>query len=683
MAQPDNTKPNRIRVEDLRKPTDFELDAVGKAYTNFYKWRDYRNGAMIQFQRTDFEKVLSQSRELFWNALTTPSTDLADLGLEFTLPYVRNEVLSFVSKIVSQNYHGRFVGEGLDIFGVKVLQGIYNKWRFKQNDKVEKFWEILYGVVNGTVCNFVGYNDGKLTRRYLSGYDKKSGDFKITEKEEKFWDDVWSEVVPIEDMYLPKIYERNFQKQMECIWKTEMEYKNFKTEFRDYDNAEYVYPGNMIAEDSLYFRLLAGTGVQTSDKIQVLKQYNWRSDKYEIYAQGVLLNPVGKGRRQTSAPLPWSHKMGPFSWGIFSPLDEKLAYGIPLPWLIKEPHKILNVQNVMALEHQLRNVAPPVLTSDFDAPKIIFGRHDVISVNDVESYKEMKLDPTGNDFFMVENIIKTEMQDTAQGGSSPPPMSKQPKSARERMEMQLLRQQAMGISLLMYYNILRQQMVLIIKTALQFYPVAKYQGEQRKILRAIHVPNMALSTGGIGNLQIRIVPKRGKEFNAEQKNLELFWESINSAIMSGRNTEIIEAPADVIKDLEFEIIDIDMEPEQTDEMKRATFMQEVIDPMLKFYVPSGIADLGKVFLRHLEKLGESPVDFATEKVLSQIISTWQHQNDFTIPKAQPTGGAPGAPGAPAVGGQAGMGGQAGNAAQSRTGAAFGGQNNQPIPALNT
>ena len=243
---------DKIRLEDLRRPTDFELDEVGLRLADFYRWRDMRSGAMIQYQRKDFESVLSISRELFWNALKTPSEDLRELDLEFSLPYVRNEVLTFVSKIVSQDFKGRFNGEGLDIFGVKVLQGIYDKWRFKQNDRVEKFWEILYGVVNGTVCNFIGYNNGELTRRYLKGYDKDSGKYSITEKKEKFWDDVWSELVPIEDMYLPKIYERNFQRQMECIWKTEMEYKNFKKEFADYDNAEYVDPGNMIAEDSLY-----------------------------------------------------------------------------------------------------------------------------------------------------------------------------------------------------------------------------------------------------------------------------------------------------------------------------------------------------------------------------------------------------------------------------------------------
>jgi hypothetical protein len=322
----------------------------------------------------------------------------------------------------------------------------------------------------------------------------------------------------------------------------------------------------------------------------------------------------------------------------------------------------------MLLEHELRNISPAILSSDFDAPKIIYGRHDVIPVNDVSAYKEFKLSDPSAAFFNMFGGIKNEMESTAQGGTNVQGPSKQPKSAREVLQMEALKQQAMGITLLMYYNILRQQMLLIIKTALQFYSVGKYKKEQKKILRTINVPNMSLSTGGVGNLQIRLVPKRSSKFDHKAKNLELFYESLNSAMLNGKMTEIIEAPVDVIQNLEFEITDIDLEPNQTDEMRKATFMEQVITPMLNIYVPAGVADLGKVFLRHLEKLGEHPVDFASEKVLPQLMATWESQNNFKIPKGDQT-----------QGGQAGAGGQTGNVQQSVTGTSFGMKNTQKVP----
>lgn len=664
----DEWKEKKIHLEDMRKPTDFELEEAGKTYADFYKWRDYRSGALIQFQRYDFETVLKKSRELFWNALITPSDDLGEIGVDFALPYVRKEVMQFVSGIVSNEYRGRFNGDTLDIYGVKVLQGIYEKWRFKSNDKVEKFWELLYGVVNGTVCDFIGYNNGKMTYRYLRGYDKESSDYHIVEKEEPLWDDVWSELVPIEDMYMPKIYERNFQKQGRCIWKTEIEWNQFRLEFKDFDNAEYVYPGNMIAEDSLYYRLLSGSGVLASNKVQLLKKFVWAGevDKYIIYANGVLLNPIGKGRKQTSSPMPWDHKMAPFAWSQMLPLDEKLAWGIPLPFLIKEPHKILNVTNVMLLEHELRNVSPAVLSSDFDAPKIIYGRHDVIPVNDVAAYKELKLSDPSNAFFQMMVNIKSEMSDTAQGGAQPIMPSRQPKSAQEVIKLNAIVQQAKAITLLMYYNMLRQQMLLVIKTALQFYPLKKYKKQQANILRAINVPNMALTSGGVGTLHIRLT--KGKPKDQEMRNLELFYEAINMSMMNGRTTEIIEAPADVIQNIEFEITDIDMEPAQNDEMRKQAYVEQVIKPMIETYAPAGIADLGKTFLRHMEKMGEHPMDFANEKVLAQVMSMWGEE--YGAKPATPEGGA----GKPSP-----MGGMEGNLKQSGTGVKFGSQNNPPLP----
>ena len=141
-------------------------------------------------------------------------------------------------------------------------------------------------------------------------------------------------------------------------------------------------------------------------------------------------------------------------------------------------------------------------------------------------------------------------------------------------------------------------------------------------------------------------------------------------------TEIIEAPEDVIQNLEFEIIDIDMEPAQTDEMKKATFVEQVLNPMFNVYIPAGLADPAKVMLRHLEKLGESPMDFVSEKVLSQVMATWGDVNAFKMPVAEPPGNATKPPGG---GGQADAGNQQGNLIQSNVGTKFGMENAQPIP----
>lgn len=614
----------KIKLEDLRgEITDQELEIVNKTYYDFIKMRAQREGSIKQFQGNSAETFWKKSRELFWNTCNTPSEDLRELGLDFSIPFVRKEVMDFMGRLSAQNYKTRLNGEGLDIYGVKILQGMLDKWRFHSNDKVEKFFDLLYGQVNGTLCKFVGYNDSKLTYRYLKSYTSDT-DFKIEEKETAYWDDVWTEIVPIEDIYLPKIWERNVQKQGRLIWKTEMDWKDFKNEFKTFDNAEYVYPGNQFAENSLYYTLLSGAGITSSDRVQVLKRWDIFKDEYTVIANGVWLNPIGKGDHQAIAPNPFNHKMLPFTWGIADPIDEKFAYGMSLPFKIKDPHKLLNMSLTMMVEREFRTIDPPILSSDFEAPKLIYGQHKVIPVNDINAYKELTLQDASPQFTNMMGTLQGEMSSLAQGGAGQTGgPSRQPKSAREVMQMEQVKQQAMGNALTMYYDLIRQETMLILKTALQFYPLKKYQKQKGNILRALTLPNYPLAQGGNGTMEIRITKKKSNEF-------ALWIESINKGLANGTKHEIIEAPLDFIEELEFEIVSIDMEPEQSSDLKKAAFFEQVITPMMQIYVPAGIADPGKVFLRHMEMMGEHPSDFVSTQKISELMKSWGDSEDVNV-----------------------------------------------------
>lgn len=621
----------KIRLEDIRgEVTDQELEIVNTTYYDFVKWRALREGSIKQFQGNSAETFWRKSRELFWNTLQTPSEDLRELGLEFSIPFIKKEVMDFMGRLSSQNYKTRLNGEGLDVYGVKVLQGMLDKWRFHSNDKVEKFFDLLYGQVNGTLCKFVGYNDSKLTYRYLTSYNSET-DFTITEKDTPYWDDVWTEIVPIEDIYLPKTWERNIQKQGRMIWKTEMDWKDFKNEFKSFDNAEYVYPGNQFAENSLYYTLLSGAGITASDRVQVVKRWDIFKDEYTVVANGVWLNPIGGGTKQAIAPNPFDHKMMPFTWSIMDPIDEKFCYGMSLPFKIKDPHKLLNMSLTMMVEREFRSIDPPILSSDFEAPKLIYGQHKVIPVNDINAYKELTLQDASPQFSNMIGTLQGEMSSIAQGGQGSANLSRQPKSAREVMAMEQLKQQAIGNALTMYYDLIRQETMLVLKTALQFYPLKKYQKQKSNILRSLTLPNYPLVQGGQGTLEVRFTKDKSNEY-------ALWLESINKGLSSGKKHEIIEAPLDFIENLEFEIVSIDLEPEQSSDMKKAAFFEQVIQPMLQLYVPMGIADPAKTFLRHMEMMGEHPVDFVATQNLAGLMQTWTDADNAVVKSPQQNSG---------------------------------------------
>jgi len=642
----------KVRPESLVNPSDTYLEVVGGLYEDFYKFRNYRLGTIRQLQYHSFEDFLKKSRELFWNSTLTNSEDLRELGLEFSLPFIRKEVIDFVGRLVALNIAPHLSGDELNQYSVKVLDSIYKKWRLKSSDKVEKFWQTLYGVVNGTVCNFVGWNGNKSTKRYLSLYDPETGEYQIDKKEMKMWNDVYSEIVPIEEIYLEKIWERNIQKQGKTIRKQEMTLGDFKKEFGMYPDAKYVTEGNRIAEDSLFFELLGGTGILTTDKVQVFTKYDTNKDEKVIVSNGIWLNRM---KRDVTQPNPFDHKMQPYTWSqMFQPIDEKFAYGLSLPFMEKDPHKLLNTSYTFLVESELRAIDPPYLSSDIESPDLIFGQKKVIPVSDVDAYKQIEVKEPSNQFFTMMNSLSDTMTAQAQGGSAQIVPSRQPKAAREILAIENMKQQTMSSSLLMYYNLVYQEVMLILKTALQFYSAGKYDGKE--IIRTITVPTTPLTGGGIGRLEVRIKKEPSDALN-------LMFESIDKSIANGKTTEIIEISPEILNNLEWFIDSINLEPEKTPAIEKAEFFEQVLMPMMNLFIPAGVADVSKTFMRFLEKNGEHASDYASDEILPQLLSQ-RGRNKYQVP----TEGA-------GFTGRQNMGANVGNTNQSTTGMRFGSRSN--------
>lgn len=653
----------KIKLEDYINPTDSELRAVGNMYSDFYKFRNQRSGSLRQLQYQSFEDYLKTSRLLFWNSTLTASNDLKEMGLEFAFPFVRKEVLDFVGRLSSLNIAPSLSGESLSMFGVKVLNAMYKKWRLKSKDRVEKFWQTLYGVVNGTVCLYVGFDNVESQKRFLKSIDHKTGEFQFETKNMKMWDDVKVEVVPIEEMYLAKIWQRNIQFQGKTIRKKQMTLSDFQALYpkSKYPNAEFVVPGSRIAEDSLYFELLGGSNISTTDMIEVFRMIDTDNDKDLLVAGGVALNMLGKGKKRQVSPNPFHHKMQPYIWSMFEPIDEKFAYGLSMPFKLKDPHKLMNTSYTLLVEQELRAIDPPYLTSDIEAPELIFGQKKVIPVMDVNAYKPIDVREASGSFYTMLNSLQGVMSSHAQGGAAQLAPSRQPKAAREIIAMENMKQQALGNTLVMYFDLIYQEIFLMLKTALQFYEVGKYANQKENLIRAITVPEFPLTKGGIGRLEVRVVKKT-------QNALKLYFEAVNKSIENGKQTEIIEIPVDSLNKLDFFIDDIKLEPEINTELERATWNENVLKPLLEVWIPMGLADPAKSFLRWAEKNNEHISNFASDQQLPQIMQAWG--NKYKLP----------ADIVPNLGRQN-TGQQTGNLLQSTTGTRFGSQSAGGFPEL--
>lgn len=647
-----DVKTGKYRPEDFYKPTDKALEEIAEDLTDFFNFKNVRDQSYRQIQDLTLEEFWKQSRELFWNSTVTKSEDLEALGLDFSLPFIRKEVLDFTGSVVSMNIAPQLAGDGLNGYSIKVLQAMYKKWRFKSKDKVEKFWQLLYGAMNGTVINYIGYDASVRQLQYLSEYDRESGDYTKTKSNKRFWDDAYTEIVPLEEIYLKKIWERNMQKQGKTVRLKEMTLNDFRKAFpvSKFPMAQYVVPGNQLSEDSLFHKLLGGTAMLNPDKVQVLYSMDTDSDEYTINASGIWINPLGKNNDECR-PNPFAHKGQPYTMSVHMPIDEKFAYGMSMPFNLKDPSKILNTSYTMFVERELRAIDPPVISSDFEAPQLIFGQNRVIPVNDIDAYKEFQISEASGTYLTMMNSMQGMMSTFAQGGMAQIAPSVQPRSAKEISEINNLRQKTLGNTLVLYYDLLHQEIMLVLKTMMQFYQAGRFGSEN--LMRTFTVPNFPLSQGGLGNMEIRFVKE-------PQDGLKLYFEAVDRSIENGKATEIIEVPIDVIQNLEFFINDIKLEPEKSDDMERAAFNEQVLNPLLNTFVPAGVADISKTYLRWLEKMGEHPSSFTSEQNMPQMMASW---GGTAMP---PMMGMQGRQNSPA---------QQGNLNQSITGQRFGGQSN--------
>ena len=621
---------NKIKIENNIKPSDKEMEAVADSYAKFYQYRNARDSITQQFQNMPFEDMLETSRVLFWNSLKTESEDLSALGLDFSFPFVRKEVIEFVGRIAKLNVSPKMYSNSHHAMGVKVLQAIYKKYRIKGQDRVEKFWQILYGVVNGTVCLFVHWDGSEEERRFLEKYDSQTGAYTILKKKVKPWNDVRVEIVPIEEMYLANVTQRDIKKQTRSIRKKTHTGEEFQALYGHYGRAEHVVAGNRIDQDSLYYRLLEGTGVLGQDRIQVMYDMDTANDKLILSANGVVLNFLGEGSTFEVSPNPFHHKEQPYVWSIFDPIDEKLAYGLPMPMKLRSQSNILNTSFAMMIEAELRAVDPPFLTSDFMRPDLVFGDKKVVPVGDVNAWKQLDVREPSSSYFTMMNSVQGLMSSFAQGGGSQAAPSKQPKAAREIIAMENMKQEALGATLVMYYHLVFNELFLILKTALQFYSSEKFTDQKDGIVRSLTVPEFPLTKGGLGNVEVRFV-------TGKSNPMKLYFDAINKSIENGSKTEIIEVAKDAIINMEWFIEEVKLESEKATELERAAYFEQVLTPMLEIFVPAGIASIEKTYLRFLEKMGESPSDYTSDEVLPQIYSTMQNKLSFN-PEALKPGG---------------------------------------------
>jgi len=607
-------KEEKIKPEQLRKVSEKELNLVTEIYDKYIKWSAVVNAPFKQFDGLNLRQYLTVSRRLFWNydpeAVGILSENLNKAKFNVFFPEIRNNLLEILSYFLSLRIKPVF-NAGVDLYKnyiEHICSGIYENWRNVTKDKVQKFWDYLYLIENGTLIKYVGYENVKVKRQYIK--PKKDGNFSFEEREVQLNDEVISKRIPLENILFPKLHQPDIQEQGECILIERLSKEQFDLKYGNFERSKYVVPGSRIHHESAYADIIPLSTI--GNKIEVIKYFDAINDRYVILANGVWLNP--KNEKEEVFPLPYNHKKLPFVKVIFEPFDANFFYGMSLPFKLRTPQQIYNLYNELLLVREMKEISPPILTSDFEAPTLKFGPSVVVPVQDVNAWKELKISPASPSFFQALALLKSNL---AIRSPALPLTSRQPRSATEKKIESYRTNQFYENYLRMIWDLFYQEINLVLKTAFQYYPASKIIREtifgRREFNRILRIVNTNLPSGGVGTLEIRITPKPS------------YWEELEAeATIRGKKEkskiEIIEVTPEFLESLDPVITAIQLEQENPPALEQALFKEK-----LSFIIQAfgNMISPTKALLRTFEILKENPSDWLDEAMLERLYSAYE------------------------------------------------------------
>lgn len=626
-----NQNEDKVLLEDKYKPSDELLEAIYDVYDKFAEWKAIKSNNYRQFGGTNLSSWLQNSRDKFYGY-----SPVSEDGQKFFFQETRNQITELLSRIANLRTRASFEGvEGFDILKSTLLNDLFHHWSRHAKRVYRNFRYYLYAVINGTVIVYVGFRHEKKKRESVTKYDDETGemswkmeDVEVAEVEEQLCN--------LEDIFFPKIWEPDIQKQGEIIWREMITKADFDKRYGQFKNSEHVFEGSMLSDQSIFAELISPVAID-KNLVEVIRYYNSDDNKYMIIANGVLLNPAKKNGKDVIGPMPWNHGQLPFGKEIFEFIDSQFFFGMSMGQKVSDPQKALNDMWELLIDREKKAIARPILTNDPSMEEgVEFKAGHVYQVGaDVQAgYRELEMGSASSSYWNALGTLQGIIDRTGSGGVEPIQRSRQPESATAHRVSYQKERTISGMYYLSYEHLLEQISWLAVKNMIQFYSssiVRRALGE-RKFNYIFALNDIRLVGGGNGNREVRVTDK-------PKPNKELQEEAMTKSLLKKEKVEIIEVTPQQLHDLSFDI-KIAFDEELTPEGEQAMFMDWSI-MMMNLFGQQGLVDPKKLAFRNIEKMRESPADIMPDELLGEYemerfgVRASQPQQQQQVPGGMP------------------------------------------------
>ncbi len=416
-------------------------------------------------------------------------------------PVTRGKLISLLSIIAGSRMKPEVIVKAKSIFNTKdsairrsIFSDLLDAANRKNNDEENLIWEMYTAMSEGTVFGFESWIKDTKEVEYVTEYNPDTGEKKVEKIKIDAWDDVYGEIVPLEEFYPETIWVSDFKKIHRAFWVPELTLPQFVDKFGKFPNASKVQPaGNYTSQEGFQWGISADIN---PNNVQVIQFYDDQADILSIYANGVELY---------HGCLPWNHKRLPFWRAIFEPIHHQFLYGKSLP------DKLMGMQDI---DNALFNGMLDQIFLALNTPVFIDGETD-LDDGYLEPGRLYSLTPgsnvtrvpmggiDGNTVNML-SLVKRSMEEASISAQA----SGVPTGGRKtKYEVQQLQEGAMslaGLFVQLMESAIAQKYWLRMQNIIQYYSMPSNVGSDKKKFKFIRVENRKLTNGKVGTRMIQI-----------------------------------------------------------------------------------------------------------------------------------------------------------------------------------
>lgn len=455
-------------------------------------------------------------------------------------PKTRDKLIAILSSLASSRMKADLVLDPQSLFATDgledrkhIYQGLLDYANYHNKDEYQLVWELYTAMMQGTVIGYESWKKDTRNVEYVTEFDPDTGEQKTEKIKYDAWDDVFGEIVPIEEFYPENIWvnAKEFKEKINRAFRVqELSYAGFKDLFGGFKNAQYVQPKSFYMNTPGF-----GWGISTNvlpENVEVCFFFDVISDKMGIWANGVELY---------YGPMPWNHKSLPFWVGIFEPVHPQLLYGKSLP------DKLMGMQDI---NNATWNGILDQLFIGLNSPIFVDGQIDNFDDGYLEPGAVYTMDPgtkvqksnmgqIDQASIQILNLLQRSMEESsvsaqAQGVATG--------GRKTKYEVQQLRESALNVASLalqlMEYA-MQQKYWLRMYNILQYYSMPSRTKSGKEKFKFITLANVKLPNGKTGKKMIQIVGSESEMPTQQEMSEKKVKEGGDENILESRVQPIV------------------------------------------------------------------------------------------------------------------------------------------------